>query len=64
VSTRKLTENAYAELIDLLLDADEQTRKLLIDQALQVGDLTKNEAEKLIELVAAWDTPPRRDKPR
>jgi hypothetical protein len=64
VSKPKLTEVTYAELIDLLLDADEPTRKLLLEQALAVGDLTKSEAEKLIELVAAWNEPPRRDKPR
>jgi hypothetical protein len=51
VLTRKLHEVPNADLIDLLLDADEPTRKLLIFQALQTGDLKKSEAEKLMAQV-------------
>jgi hypothetical protein len=42
----------HADLIDLLLDADEPTRKLLLFQALQTGQLKKSEAEELIAQVA------------
>ena len=50
--SRKQTEVPNADLIDLLLDADEPTRKLLIFQALQSGDLKKSEAEDLIAQVS------------
>ena len=50
--TRKLPEVPNADLIDLLLDADEPTRKLLLFQALQSGDLKKSDAEELIAQVA------------
>jgi hypothetical protein len=36
------------DLIDLLLDADETTRRLLIFQALQTGALKKSEAEEVV----------------
>jgi hypothetical protein len=52
VFTRKLPEVPNADLIDLLLDADEPTRKLLLLQALQSGDLKKSEPEKLMAQVA------------
>jgi hypothetical protein len=51
VFTRKLPEVPNADLVDLLLDADEPTRKLLLFQALRVGDLKKSEAEKLMSQV-------------
>jgi hypothetical protein len=40
------------ELIDLLLDADESTRKVILFQALQTGQLKKSEADALIAQVA------------
>jgi hypothetical protein len=52
VLTRKLPEVPNADLIDLLLDADEPTRKLLLFQALQTGALKKSEAEVVIAQVA------------
>jgi hypothetical protein len=64
VLTRKLHEVPNADLIDLLLDADEPTRKLLIFQALQTGDLKKSEAEKLMAQVVRLEraAAPRRAK--
>ena len=50
--SKKAAEAAKADLIDLLLDADEPTRKLLLFQALQTGNLKKSEAEELIAHVA------------
>jgi hypothetical protein len=52
VLSRKQTEVPNADLIDLLLDADEPTRKLLLFQALQSGALKKSEAEDLIAQVS------------
>ena len=49
---RKPSKVPHADLIDLLLDSDEPTRKLLIFQALQTGDLKKSQADELI----AWIT--------
>ena len=49
--TRKVPQVPHADLIDLLLDADEPTRKLLIFQSLQTGALKKSEAEELIAQV-------------
>jgi len=43
VSTRKTPKVPHEDLIDLLLDADESTRKLLLFQALQTGQLRKSE---------------------
>ena len=64
--TRKLPEVANADLIDLLLDADEPTRKLLLFQALQSGHLKKSEAEELIAQVARLERAagPQRSKAR
>ena len=50
--TRKVPQVPHADLIDLLLDADEPTRKLLIFQSLQTGALKKSEAEELIAQVS------------
>ena len=47
--TRKPVKVSRADLIDLLLDADETTRKLLIFEALQTGALRKSEAEQIID---------------
>jgi hypothetical protein len=52
VLTRKVRQVPHADLIDLLLDADEPTRKLIIFQALQAGALKKSEAEEVIAQVA------------
>ena len=49
--TRKMPEVPQADLIDLLLDADESTRKLLVFQALQTGTLKKSEAETVMAQV-------------
>jgi len=51
VSTRKLPEVLSADLIDLLLDADEPTRKLLLFRALRDGDLKKSQADGLMAQV-------------
>ena len=48
---RKMPEVPQADLIDLLLDADEPTRKLLVFQALQAGTLKKSEAEDVMAQV-------------
>jgi hypothetical protein len=62
--TRKVPEVPNADLIDLLLDADEPTRKLLLFQALQSGSLKKSEAEDIIAQVARLEraAAPRRPK--
>jgi hypothetical protein len=52
VSIRKTSQVPNADLIDLLLDADDSTRKLILFQALQTGQLKKSEAEELIAQVA------------
>jgi hypothetical protein len=64
VLTRKLPEVPNADLIDLLLDSDEPTRKLILFQALQSGDVKKSEAEVLIAQVARLEraAAPRRTK--
>jgi len=46
--TGKLPQVSRTDLIDLLLDADETTRRLLIFQALQTGALKKSEAEEVV----------------
>jgi hypothetical protein len=38
----------HADLIDLLLDADEHTRRLIMNQVVQAGVLNKSEADTLI----------------
>jgi len=48
---RKLPEVPQADLIDLLLDADEPTRKLLVFTALQAGTLKKSEADQVMAQV-------------
>jgi hypothetical protein len=42
---------AHADLIDLLLDADETTRKQVMLQVLQSGAVRKSEAEELMAQV-------------
>jgi hypothetical protein len=37
------------DLIDLLLDADELTRRLILFRALQTGALKKSEAEEVVD---------------
>jgi hypothetical protein len=66
VFTRKLPEVPNADLIDLLLDADQPTRKLLLFQALQAGSIMKSEAEEIIAQVARLEraAAPRRVKPK
>ena len=49
--SKKTAQDQLADLIDLLLDADEETRKLLIFQALQTGVVKKSEAEEVIAQV-------------
>jgi hypothetical protein len=53
VSFRKAAQaqDRQADLIDLLLDADEPTRKLILLQALQAGVVKKSEAEEMIAQV-------------
>lgn len=46
--TGKLRPVSRADMIDLLLDADELTRRLLIFTALQTGALKKSEAEEVV----------------
>ena len=48
---RKLPEVPQADLIDLLLDSDEPTRKVLVFQALQTGTIGKSEAEAVMAQV-------------
>jgi hypothetical protein len=50
--SRKVQQVPHADLIDLLLDADDPTRRLLIFQALQAGALKKSEAENVVAQVA------------
>lgn len=49
---RKVPQVPHADLMGLLLDADEPTRKLLIFEALQTGALMKSEAEEVVAQVA------------
>ncbi len=49
--TRKQPDVPHADFIDLLLDADEPTRKLLVLQALQTGALKKSESDELMAQV-------------
>ena len=50
--TRKLPPPvSRADLIDLLLDADELARRLLIFRALQTGALKRREAEEIVAQV-------------
>jgi hypothetical protein len=46
--TGKLQQVSRTDLIDLLLDADELTRRLIIFQALQTGALKRSEAEEVV----------------
>lgn len=48
----KTPQVPHADLMDLLLDSDEPTRKLLVFQALQSGTLKKSEAEAVMAQVA------------
>lgn len=63
---RKIPEVPQADLIDLLLDADEPTRKLLVFQALQAGTLKMSEAEDVMAQVLRLEraAAPRDSKPR
>lgn len=45
---RKLPEVPQADLIDLLLNADEPTRRLLVFEALRAGTLRTGEAEEVM----------------
>jgi len=49
---RKPPQVPHADLIDLLLDSDEPTRKLLLFQALQSGALAKSEAEEILAMAS------------
>ena len=49
---RKASQVPHADLIDLLLDSDEPTRKLLLFQALQSGALAKSEAEEILAMAS------------
>jgi hypothetical protein len=49
---RRVPQVPHADLIDLLLDADDETRKLLIFQALQAGSVKKSDAEEVMASVA------------
>ena len=49
---RKTPQVPHADLMDLLLDSDEPTRKLLVFQALQAGTLKKSDAEAVMAQVA------------
>jgi hypothetical protein len=66
VLSRKVQQVPNADMIDLLLDSDEPTRKLLIFQALQTGALKKSEAEQVIAQVARLEraAAPRTAAPR
>jgi hypothetical protein len=48
---RKLPEVPQADLIDLLLNADEPTRRLLVFEALRAGTLGTSEAEEVMAQV-------------
>jgi hypothetical protein len=52
VFSRKIPQVPHADLIDLLLDSDEATRKLLLFQALQAGSLRRSDAEEVLATVA------------
>ncbi len=56
--TRKPVKVSPADLLELLLDSDEMTRKLLIFEALQTGALGKSEAEQIIELMVGLESAP------
>ncbi len=66
VLNRKRQEVPHADLIDLLLDADEPTRRLLVFQALQTGLLKKSEADDLMAQVKRLEraAAPRPTSPR
>jgi hypothetical protein len=49
---RRVPQVPHADLIDLLLDADLETRRLLIFQALQAGSVKKSDAEEVMASVA------------
>ena len=49
---KKPPQVQHVDLIDLLLDSDEPTRKLLLFQALQAGTLKKSEAEEVMATVS------------
>jgi hypothetical protein len=51
VFRRKPPQVQHTDLIDLLLDSDEPTRRLLLFQALQNGSLKKSEAEEVMATV-------------
>jgi len=49
---KKNPQVSDSDLIDLLLNSDQPTRKLLILKALQSGALRKSEAEEILGMVA------------
>jgi hypothetical protein len=49
---KKPPQVQHVDLIDLLLDSDEPTRRLLLFQALRAGALKKSEAEEVIATVS------------
>jgi hypothetical protein len=65
VFRRKRPQVQEADLIDLLLAADEPTRRLLMLQVLQSGTFTKSEAEQLMAQVVRLErvAGPRRPEP-
>jgi len=52
VFRRKPPQPQHTDLIDLLLACDEPTRRLLLFQTLQTGQLTKSEAEEVVAMVS------------
>jgi hypothetical protein len=52
VFRKKPPQVRHVDLIDLLLDSDEPTRRLLLFQALQAGTLKKSEAEEVMATVS------------
>lgn len=56
----------HADLIDLLLDADEATRWQLMAQAVQSGALDRSEADELMGLAARLErvAGPRQTEPK
>jgi hypothetical protein len=50
--TQQVQPVPHADLIDLLLDSDEPTRKLLLFEALQTGAIVKSEAVEVLAMVA------------
>ncbi|HEX7496717.1 MAG TPA: hypothetical protein VF349_08800 [Candidatus Limnocylindrales bacterium] len=49
---RKPPQIPHTDLIDLFLNSDEPTRKLLLFKALQSGALAKSEAEEILAMAS------------